>query len=170
MSKIRISDEVTVEDYSAEVIRAIEKKAVAVLHETAGELVSQTKRNTPVGQVNGSHLKKSWDYVVDSSKLEATIGSPLENAIWNEFGTGEYALEDKGRKGGWWIKVGGGKGEMSPSVAKAYKWKKVRKDKNGNITFVFTTGKAPKRSFYNAYMTKKSKIQSMIKKKLGEIK
>ena len=70
-------------DFSMQVKAALEEAAIAYLHEAAGELVSQTARNSPVDTVQ---LKGSWDYKVDESKLEATIGSPLENAIWNEFG------------------------------------------------------------------------------------
>ena len=41
--------------------------------------------------------------MVDEGKDESTVavGSDLENAIWEEFGTGEYALHGGGRKGGW---------------------------------------------------------------------
>ena len=77
-------------------------------------------------------------------------GSPLENAIWNEFGTGEFALEGKGRKGGWWVRVGNGENEMRPEVAEAYEWPKVRK-KMGKIVKVFTYGKRPQRSLFNAF-------------------
>lgn len=86
------------DDFSMQVKAAIEEAAVQFLHEAAGELVSQTARNSPV---DTGQLKNSWQYKVDENKLEATIGSPLENAIWNEYGTGEYALEGNGRKGGW---------------------------------------------------------------------
>ena len=36
--------------------------------------------------------KGQWTNVVDESKLEATIGNPMEQSIWTELGTGEYAL------------------------------------------------------------------------------
>lgn len=84
--------------YDKEVKRALNQAAIAGLHAAAGEIVSSAKRNTPV---DTGQLKNSWSYYVDEDKLEAVIGSPLENAIWNEFGTGEYALHGDGRKGGW---------------------------------------------------------------------
>lgn len=41
--------------------------------------------------------------MVDEGHDESTVavGSDLENAIWKEFGTGEYALHGDGRKGDW---------------------------------------------------------------------
>ena len=78
----------------------------AWLYEAAGELEAQVKRNTKVGT---GQLKNSWTYKVDESKGEATIGSPLENAIWEEFGTGQYALHGDGRKTPWVYKDDKGK-------------------------------------------------------------
>lgn len=85
-------------DNRIEVEAALDDAAIAFLYEAAGELQAAVKRNTAV---KTGQLKNSWDYVVDESKKEATIGSPLQNAIWEEFGTGEYALNGDGRKGGW---------------------------------------------------------------------
>lgn len=74
------------EDYRIKVKEAMNDAAIAFLHQASGELVSQTARNTAVSE---GQLKGSWDYVVDEGNLESKIGSPLENAIWEEFGTGE---------------------------------------------------------------------------------
>ena len=71
--------------------------------------------------------------MVDESKCEGKIGSNLENAIWEEFGTGEYALHGDGRKGGW-----------------------VYKDAKGN--FHYTRGKTPNRPLNNAFTALKSKL------------
>lgn len=86
-------------DNSVQVKAALDDAAIAYLYEAAGEVESQVKRNSRVGS---GQLKNSWAYKVDESKGEAAIGSPLENAIWEEFGTGEYALHGDGRKGGWY--------------------------------------------------------------------
>ena len=71
------------EDFSIKVKAKLEDAALAYLNEAAGELVSQTQRNTPV---DTGQLKGSWTYEVDEGGLEATVGSPEENAIWTEFG------------------------------------------------------------------------------------
>ena len=83
---------------SAKVKGALNDAVSAYLHEAGGELEAQVKRNSRVGS---GQLKNSWTYNVDDSKGICTVGSPLENAIWEEFGTGEYALKGNGRKGGW---------------------------------------------------------------------
>lgn len=83
---------------SEEVKNAINSALISGLYASAGEVVSCAKQNSPV---DTGQLKNSWSYVVDEDKLIATIGSPLENAIWNEWGTGEFALHGDGRKGGW---------------------------------------------------------------------
>lgn len=110
------------QDNSVKVLRAIDRAVIAFLEEAAGELESQTKRNT---RVDTGQTKNSWAHMVYESKAEAVVGSPLENAIWEEFGTGEYAIEGNGRKGGWFYV-----------------------DANGNGHF--TRGKKPSRAFHNA--------------------
>lgn len=122
--------DVKFDDFSMQVKAAIEEAALQYLHEGAGELVSQTARNSPV---DTGQLKNSWNYKVDEGKLEATVGSPLENAIWNEYGTGEFALEGNGRKGGW-----------------------NYKDDHGD--WHFTRGKAPQRTFKKSYDNLKPKL------------
>ena len=119
-------------DFSIEVKSRMASIAPQVLEEAAGELESQVKRNTAV---DTGQLKNSWTHHVKSSGDEytATIGSPLENAIWEEFGTGEHALNGNGRKGGWFYKDEKGKGH-------------------------FTHGKKARRPFYNAYTALKNRL------------
>lgn len=118
------------EDFSLQVEEALEEACISFLHEAAGELQSQVQRNT---RVDTGQLKGSWDYVVDEGEKKATVGTPLENGIWEEFGTGEYALQGNGRKGGWRYQ-----------------------DHKGD--WHFTRGKTPSRAFFKAYTTAKPKI------------
>lgn len=108
-------------------------KVEALLLEVSAEIVSQTARNTPVktGQLKGSWQAKLTD---DGVEYTTTIGSPLERAIWVEFGTGDHALNGDGRKGGW-----------------AYE-----DEKTGET--IWTHGMKPKRPFFNAYSRLKNKI------------
>ena len=121
--------DVIFEDYTIQVQKAIDEKIEAVLHEVAGEMVSQVKRNS---RVDTGKTKNSFQYRM-IGKYEAHIGSDVENAIWEEFGTGEYALGGNGRKGGW-----------------------VYEDAKGDTHF--TRGKKPSRAFWNAYTSNKNKI------------
>lgn len=125
-------------DNTIQVKNAIDDKINAVLEECAGELESQVKRNS---RVKTSKTKNSFRHVVDDSKHIATIGSSEENAIWEEFGTGEHALKGNGRKGG---------------------WKYVDEEGHGH----FTRGKKPSRAFWNAFTTLKSKIINHIQNSL----
>lgn len=144
------------EDGRAKVAAAMNEAALQWLEESAIAIQSHVVRNSAVGRVNGGNTKQKWKYVVNEKKLEATVGNTEENAVWEEFGTGEYALEGKGRKGGWYIPIGGGEGQISPAVVKAYGMKVVH-GKDGQ-DFAFTKGKKPKRTLHNAYIAKKDKI------------
>lgn len=128
--------------YIDDVKEAIEEAAIAWLHEGAGELEAQVKRNTAV---DTGQLKASWSYKVNEEKLEAQIGSPSENAIWEEFGTGEFAMNGDGRKTPWRYQ-----------------------DAKGN--WHTTTGKRPKRAFFRAYTSSKSKLITAARKKFKGLK
>ena len=149
------------EDLSDEVLAQFKQAAIAGLTEAAGEIQAQIVRNT---RTDTGQLRASWKYTVDNSKMEAQIGSPLENALWEEFGTGEYALEGKGRKTPWYIPVDDYKGHKKPTfngkVVIVY-------GKNGK-TFYKTNGKQPQRMLHNAFNKKKSKVESIITKKFKE--
>lgn len=125
-------------DNTIQVKEAMNNKIVAVLEECAGEIESQTKRNS---RVRTGKTKNSFRHHVDEADLVATIGSSDENAIWEEFGTGEHALNGNGRKGGWFYKDEEGHGH-------------------------FTHGKKPSRAMWNAYTTLKSKIINRIQNSL----
>ena len=79
---------VVFEDFTIQVQNAMDDKINAALEECAGEMESQVKRNT---RVDTGQLKSSWQHQVDNDEHKAVIGSPLENAIWEEFGTGDFA-------------------------------------------------------------------------------
>ena len=125
-------------DYKIKVQGAINDRIDAVLEECAGELESQTKRNT---RVDTGKTKNSFEHMVDTGSHTAYIGSNYENAIWEEFGTGEHALNGDGRKGGW-----------------AYK------DAEGH--WHFTYGKKPSRAFWKAYTSLKNAIIKRIQDSL----
>ena len=117
-------------DNTLKVLEMMDDRINARLEECAGEIESQTKQNT---RIDTRKTANSWKHVVDEDKHEATIGSDEENAIWEEFGTGEYALKGNGRKGG---------------------WKYVDEKGNGH----FTRGKTPTRAFWHAYNSLKNAI------------
>lgn len=146
-------------DNRIKVEAALDDSIVAFLYEAAVEVEAQTK--IAQTRVDTGHTKGEWTHYVDEDKGEAVIGNPRENAIWEEYGTGEYALKKNGRKGGWWAPVG----SDGMSLEQASKFSKVKKDKAGNIVAVFTYGKKPLRPLQKAFDKTKSKII----KRLGSI-
>ena len=97
-------------DNTVKVLSAMDAEMQAVLEECAGLLESQVKRNSRVGQASAP-TKNSWQHKVtkDGNEHIAIVGSPLENAIWEEFGTGEHAITENGGRGGrigaWYVPV-----------------------------------------------------------------
>lgn len=122
--------DIHIEVHDDEVNEKLRHIAVAWLHEACGELVSAVRNNQ---RVRTGRTRQSWRYVVDEAKLEGCVASDSENAVWEEFGTGEYALNGNGRKGGWWYVDEMGKRH-------------------------FTRGKRPQRPLYKAYMALKNTI------------
>ena len=117
-------------DYSKIVIDKFNDNAVNWLEEASGELEAQTKRNT---KVDTGKTKGGWEHIVHEHKLEAEVGSRYKNALWEEFGTGIYALNGDGRKTPWVYK--------SPDVK-----------------FHTTVGKKPRRALFDAYTSLKNKL------------
>ena len=128
-------------DYSRIVIEKINECGVKFLEEASGELEAQVKRNT---KVDTGKTKGSWEHIVHEHKLEAEIGSRYKNALWEEFGTGIYALNGNGRKTKWVYKTPDGK-------------------------YHTTVGKKPRRALYNAYNTKKNQIINEAKRRFKDL-
>ena len=104
-------------DYSPQAKRKIKDLAIAWLHTWANETAAQAKRNTSTeGWTNGERtsLRDSYGCVVDEANLEATVGTPMEQGFWEEFGTGSHAdtAKNGGKQGrsGWWIYTPGSEG------------------------------------------------------------
>lgn len=118
-------------DYSKIIIDKINREGVAFLEEATGELEAQTKRNT---KVDTGKTKGSWEHGVDEKKMEGYVGSRYKNALWEELGTGIYALNGDGRKDVPWV-------YRTPD-GKYYR----------------TSGKKPRRALFNAYTSLKNNI------------
>ena len=140
-------------DNTAKIKAALSEGVIGFLHEAGGEIQAQTQRNS---RVDTERTKDSYKYVVDEGKDESTVavGSDLENAIWEEFGTGEYALHGDGRKGGWYIP------ENKLTEHAKGKMKKVVID--GKI-YYHTYGKKPNQPLTKAFQVMNPKILPQLK-------
>lgn len=142
-------------DNHIQVNRAIDDAVYDYLVGVSVELVKQTVRNIDKAKaVDSGQLKGSFTYIVDESKGEAVVGSPLENAIWTELGTGEWALKRNGRIGAWYVPVEKVTGNKKPTF-------------NGKVIIVYgkdgqkfykTNGKKPVRMLQTAFDRNKNKI------------
>ena len=128
-------------DFSRIVLQKIQETGEAFLEEVGGELESQVKQNT---KVDTGKTKGSWEHVVNAEKMEVQIGSRYKNALWEEFGTGIYALNGDGRKTKWVYRTEDGK-------------------------FHTTVGKKPRRALYRAYNSKKNAIIREAKRRFGSL-
>lgn len=130
---------ITFEDFSGEITKEMEKTINIWLEEASNELVSQvaTRTRRGTGETAGA-----WTYLVDKNNHSAYIGNPLENAIWEEFGTGEFAFNGDGRKGGW-------------------TYFDERKNK-----YFHTYGKKPTRALHHTFTTYEEPLKELLKSRL----
>ena len=128
-------------DFTKIVLDKIHTTGEQFLEEVGGEVEAQTKQNT---KVDTGKTKGSWEHRVDTDKMEVQIGSRYKNALWEEFGTGIYALNGDGRKTKWVYRTEDGK-------------------------YHTTVGKKPRRALYRAYESKKNAIIREAKRRFGKI-
>ena len=92
-------------DNSKAVKRELERAAIRGLIKASLLVEGQAVLLAPVDK---GGLRDSIGYKVDESELVAYIGTNCEYAIYVEFGTGEFAEDGNGRKGGWLYKTPNG--------------------------------------------------------------
>jgi len=127
-------------DNSEQVKAALKRKLLIALEEGGALFESGAMRLT---RVDTSKLKGSWGHIVDEGAMEVSIGNTEENALWEEYGTGEYALEGDGRKTAWLV----------PAESLSPKWRAIFP--HGMLT----RGKKPQRMLYNAYQRHKEAVK-----------
>jgi hypothetical protein len=156
-------------DFSVHVTEAMNEALVAGLYEAAGELQARAKRNSRQGHKYGEiQATALWDYVVDEDKKEARVGSPHEAGFWEEFGTGEHALNGDGRKG-WWVYV---EGQDSGSGGKSYATREEAEKAAAFLRRVkkldayATDGIEPNRPLHRAFKSGEGVVQAIFEDKL----
>ncbi|WP_195515567.1 HK97-gp10 family putative phage morphogenesis protein [Enterococcus dispar] len=127
-------------DHSQEAKDAIQQATVRWLFEACILVQGQAILLAPT---QTARLKGSIDYQVDEGELVGYIGTNVEYAIYVEFGTGEFAENGRGRKGGW-----------------------VYKDPSGE--WFFTWGQEPQPYLRPAFRQTRKEIESLAKAIFGE--
>ena len=144
------------------------KRAInAWLEESASEIEHDVK---DLSRVDTGQTKGSYQHVVESGS-RALVGSPLQNAIWEEFGTGEYALNGDGRKGYWvYVKGSAGAGYKSKSTKKHYTLAQAKRIvailRSKGLDAYYTNGKTPNRPLQRAFEKNVNKVEKALVIKL----
>lgn len=147
------------EDNSVKILRALDEVGQQWLEDATRILHRQVVQNS---RVDTGQTKSSWKKVVDGNK--GVVGSTSENAIWEEFGTGHYAVNGDGRKDVWYVPVEKVLGKKKPTF-------------NGKVVIVYgkngqayykTNGKKPNRALENAKNSTEKKIQKRLEQLIKE--
>ena len=160
---------VELKDFTIKVKEEMTDALIAGLHEAAGELEARTVRNSRQSHTYGDiRATALWDHQVDEGKMEASVGSRHEAGYWEEFGTGEHALNKNGRKG-WWVYV---EGQDSGSGGKSYHTREEAEEaaeflrKVKKLEAYATNGIDPNRPLHRAFESGKKAVQAIFAEKL----
>lgn len=111
-----------------------EIRAAAIAAVTAGALIAegQIKQLTPVDTGNARD-SVTHDVNVSDTTVIAKVGSGLDYMIYLEFGTGEFAENGSGRKGGWAYTGADGKRHFTMGTRPAKMFRNGFKQSRGRI-------------------------------------
>ena len=109
---------VVFEDYSIEVKAELNDTTIAWLNTWANEIASTAKRTCAMDGDAGTQLRGSYRADVNAGAGEAQTGTSLESGYWEEFGTGEHAVNGDGRQG-WWVYKDGYQGNGGKVLTEA---------------------------------------------------
>lgn len=141
------------EDNSVKILRALDDVGQQWLEDATRILHRQVVQNS---RVDTGQTKSSWKKVVEGDK--GIVGSTSENAVWEEFGTGHYAVNGDGRKGAWYVPVEKVLGKKKPT----FNGKVVIVYGKNNQAYYKTNGKKPNRALQNAKNSTEKKIQKRL--------
>lgn len=157
------------QDFSIQVKAAINDTTIGWLHTWSNEIASHAKDNCQMTDDNGQ-LRKSYTYKADEGRGESKIGSRLESAYWEEWGTGEYAAHGDGRKG-WWIYI---PGQESMGGGRKYNSREEAEDMAAYIRAkygkpaVVTNGRRPNYTLEKAFTVNAPKAKQDLAEMLKE--
>lgn len=156
-------------DYSIEVKAAIDDEMVAWLHEWSAEIASKAKRNCSRGEEYSTKLAGSYRNEVNAQAGIAKIGTPMQEGLWEEFGTGEHAVKEPHRSG-WWVYIEGGSGYEGEtnhysSYEEAAKMAAYISERYG-LKAVATNGRDPNYTLEKAFTVTEPKAKADAEKRL----
>lgn len=160
-------------DYTLNVKAELNNTTLGWLRTWSHEIASQAQKNCKLDGEEGIRLRKSYRAEVNDSAGEALIGTPLESGYWEEFGTGEHAVDRSKSRSGWWVYTPGNPGpdgyksttylsEAEAEAAALYIRTKYKKDA------VATNGRDPQYTLQNAFKSVSPKAEADLGKLLKE--
>lgn len=169
-------------DYSDTVKKTLRGIGVRWLLESANAMVSQVKRKVSTKgwtKAERVSLRDSYDYIVSGKDGVAQVGSTLEQAYWEEFGTGSHAdtAKNGGKEGrsGWWIYTPDSEG---PEGYQSYEYA-TEEDAKEMAAFikaaygkkaVVTNGREPNYTLEKSYLLVKPKVIRNLENELKGLK
>lgn len=151
----RISFKDNIPELSAGMDRCIDLWLEESAAELKSDAISLSRRKT-------NQTARSYKHVVDHEKKEARVGSPEWNAVYEEYGTGEYAMNGNGRKGWWVYVIGGDKSMEGTSKRSHYTYEEARRAvaylRSKGLDAHMTRGKTPNRPIFRAFSENEAKI------------
>ena len=162
-------------DFSMEVMAELDETTIAFLYEASEEVKSQAQRTMSTeGWTNAERARVRDNYraEVDEGKGVATVGTPLEEGYWEEWGTGEYAAHGDGRKG-WWVYI---KGQASKGGGKSYSTREEAEEAAAflrrvkGLDAVVTNGRPPNYTLERSFQSKtgwaEKRLADMLKERM----
>lgn len=126
-----------------QITRALKSAQHAAIEAACLHVKGEMQDRAPVG--DSGQLRNTISYnVSDGEDIIGKVGSPLDYAMYVEYGTGEFADNGEGRKGGW-----------------------VYKSPDGE--FHFTRGMKPRKFMRNAFRDNKENIKTIIADHIREV-
>lgn len=135
------------EDNSDGIKKGIEDAANAGMESALLVVEASAKSKAPVDL---GELRDTLDHSIKNTggNIVGKVGSPKDYAIYPEFGTGKFAENGAGRKGGWSYTLG-------------------EKDDDGDLIFYHTYGQEPQPYLRPAFRENKKTIIDMLGKSYG---
>lgn len=130
------------EDNSKQVKQQIRDANEAGMESVLLMIEAAAKSNAPVGDSGELRDKLDHNITKQGNEMIGKVGSPLDYAPYVEFGTGEFAENGAGRKGGW-----------------SYQ------DEEGN--WVHTKGQSPQPFLRPAFRNNKNNVKDILGKEYG---
>lgn len=89
------------EDHSKEVLDALHEAAQRAMEACGQTAEGYAKKLAPVGDTGNLRNSIAHKVVADKPKYEAIVGTDVEYGVYQELGTGVYAVNGDGRKTPW---------------------------------------------------------------------